>query len=60
MPPGPQVKFKLASKLVALELLGKHLGLFKDPRRAHRQDGGPVEVIIPLGARGVGRLLQVA
>src|SRR5882762_11035679 len=39
-----RVKFKLASKLLALELLGKHLGLFKDRVEHTGKGGGPIEV----------------
>jgi phage terminase small subunit len=56
-----RVKFKLASKLVALELLGKHLGLFKDRVEHTGKDGGPVEVKHYTdieAARWIGRLLS--
>jgi phage terminase small subunit len=56
-----RVKFKLASKLVALELLGKHLGLFKDRVEHTGKDGGPVEVKHYTdieAARLIGRLLS--
>src|SRR5258706_8279414 len=56
-----RVKFKLASKLVALELLGKHLGLFKERVEHTGKDGGPVEVKHYTdieAARLIGRLLS--
>ena len=56
-----RVKFKLASKLVALELLGKHLGLFKDRVEHTGKDGGSVEVKHYTdieAARLIGRLLS--
>jgi phage terminase small subunit len=56
-----RVKFKLASKLLALELLGKHLGLFKDRVEHTGRDGGPVEVKHYTdieAARLIGRLLS--
>ena len=56
-----RVKFKLASKLVALELLGKHLGLFKERIEHSGPDGGPIEVKHYTdieAARLIGRLLS--
>ncbi len=56
-----RVKFKLASKLLALELLGKHLGLFKDRIEHSGKGGGPVEVkqVSDIeAARWIGRLLS--
>jgi phage terminase small subunit len=56
-----RVKFKLASKLLALELLGKHLGLFKDRIEHSGKGGGPVEVkqVSDIEAtRWIGRLLS--
>ena len=39
-----KVKFKLADKRGALDLLGKHLGLFRDRVEHIGKDGGPMEV----------------
>ncbi|WP_274433885.1 terminase small subunit [Alicyclobacillus sp. ALC3] len=35
---------KMADKLKALELLGKHLGMFVDRREVTGKDGGPIEM----------------
>ena len=43
---GVQVKFKHHNKLVALELLGRHLGMFVGPKEEN-----PAEDIIPLAER---------
>lgn len=38
------LKFKLHDRVKALELLGKHLGMFVDRTRFEGQDGGPLQV----------------
>lgn len=56
-----RVKFKLADKRGALNLLAKHLGLFKERVEHSGPDGGPVEVKRYTdieAARLIGRLLQ--
>jgi phage terminase small subunit len=55
-----KVKFKLADKRGALDLLGKHLGLFRDRVEHTGKDGGPMEVKQYSdieAARLIGRLL---
>jgi phage terminase small subunit len=55
-----KVKFKLADKRGALNLLGKHLGLFRDRVEHTGKDGGPMEVKQYSdieAARLIGRLL---
>ena len=55
-----KVKFKLADKRGALDLLGKHLGLFRDRVEHTGKDGGPMEVkqVSDIeAARLIGRLL---
>jgi len=39
---GEVLKFKLADKKGALELLGRHLGMFKDRVEVTGKDGGPI------------------
>ena len=39
-----ELKFKLHDKVRALELCGRHLGMFVDRTRLEGQDGGPLQV----------------
>jgi phage terminase small subunit len=39
-----ELKFKLYDKVKALELCGRHLGMFVDRTRLEGQDGGPLQV----------------
>lgn len=48
-------KIKFHDKLRALELIGKHLGLFKDQIEVSGKDGAPVPVQIYLPDNGRGR-----
>jgi phage terminase small subunit len=56
-----KVKFKLADKRGALDLLGKYLGLFRERVEHSGADGGPIEtrqVSDIEAARVIGRLLN--
>jgi len=43
---GTNTKFKLHDKKGALELLGRHLGMFVDKHELTGKDGGPVQFVI--------------
>jgi F0F1-type ATP synthase assembly protein I len=45
---GGGVKVRLASKVKALELLGRHLGLFVDRMEHSGPDGGPIRATVDM------------
>ena len=55
--PVTKTKFKLADKRGNLELLGKHLGLFKDRFELTGRDGGAIEVNDTEAARRIAAML---
>ena len=55
---GGNIKIKRFDKLKALELLGKHLGMFVDKREITGRDGAPIE-LLDLSNRTTEELLAI-
>ncbi len=56
---GTCISFKLHSKTKALEMLGRHLGLFVDKHEVSGPDGGPIETKQNLGNLSKEELIQL-